>query len=85
MEEKNLSKAKNNEETFVGVLHPPSLISLQSSVIKFVLSFLFLHDKGFKNSFLPGGGVNIVASFLHMHLAGITLLYDISRNKQRPQ
>ncbi|XP_015758353.1 PREDICTED: DBH-like monooxygenase protein 1 isoform X1 [Acropora digitifera] len=26
--------------------------------------------EGFKNSFLPGGGVNIVASLLHMHLAG---------------
>ena len=38
---KKLGKAKNNEQTVLGVLHPPSLISLQSSVINFVF-FVFV-------------------------------------------
>ena len=70
--------AKKNEQIVLGCLHPLRLTSLQSSVIKFVL-FLSLYHKGFKNSILPGGGINIVASGLHTHLTGIALFYDISR------
>ena len=62
---KSLGKAKNNEKTVLGFLHP-----LCNPVLLNVF-FLSLYHKGFNNSILPGGGINIVASVLHTHLAGI--------------
>ena len=50
-----------------------------SPVLLNLILFLSLYHKGLKNSILPGGGINIVASGLHTHLAGISLLYDVSR------